>query len=110
LPNAFKSTRIFRSSRLHPTDGAPGLIRAVEAASARPGPPTLQPAQQASDCQWPEIAIRARVCYEAASPALATRRREDFVQAYGCALPTVVLCFQAIRDELQHVWSLTREA
>jgi hypothetical protein len=39
-------------------------------------------------------AIRARACYEAASPALATLLREDFVRAYERALPAVVQCFQ----------------
>src|SRR5262249_60151449 len=43
--------------------------------------------------QWPEIAIRARACYEAASMALATLLRDDFVQAYGRELPAVVQCF-----------------
>jgi hypothetical protein len=63
------------------------------AASALPGPPTPQPDSKAPDRQWPEIASRARACYEAASPALATLLREDFVQAYGRELPTVVQCF-----------------
>ncbi len=48
---------------------------------------------KAPDSQWPEIAIRARACYEAASPALATLLRDDFVQVYGRELPTVVQCF-----------------
>jgi putative transposase len=39
-----------------------------------------------------------RTCYEAASPALATLLREDFVQAYGRELPTVVQCFTADFD------------
>ena len=37
---------------------------------------------------WPEIAIRARACYEAASPALATLLREDFVQAASSTTST----------------------
>jgi putative transposase len=81
------------------TDGAPGLIRAVETCFPR----ALRQRclvhrlrnlhSKAPDRQWPEIAIRARACYEAASPALATLLREDFVQAYGRELPTVVQCF-----------------
>jgi transposase-like protein len=38
---------------------------------------------KAPESQWPEIAVRARACYEAVSAALATLLREDFVQAYG---------------------------
>jgi len=82
------------------TDGAPGLIRAVETCFPR----ALRQRclvhrlrnlrSKAPDSQWPEIAIRARACYEAASPALATLLREDFVQAYGRELPAVVQCFQ----------------
>jgi transposase-like protein len=81
------------------TDGAPGLIRAVETCFPR----ALRQRclvhrlrnlhSKAPDRQWPEIAIRARACYEAASPALATLLREDFVQVYGRELPTVVQCF-----------------
>src|SRR6266436_1630866 len=60
------------------TDGAPGLIRAVETCFPR----ALRQRclvhrlrnlrSKAPDSQWPEIAIRARGCYEAASAALAT--------------------------------------
>ncbi len=42
----------------------------------------------------PEIALRARGCYEAASPALATVLRDDFVQTYERELPAVVQCFR----------------
>ena len=48
---------------------------------------------KAPESQWPEIALRARAGYEAASPALATLLRDDFVQAYGHELPAVVQCF-----------------
>jgi putative transposase len=81
------------------TDGAPGLIRAVETCFPR----ALRQRclvhrlrnlhSKAPDSQWPEIAIRARACYEAASPALATLLRDDFVQTYGRELPAVVQCF-----------------
>jgi transposase-like protein len=81
------------------TDGAPGLIRAVETCFPR----ALRQRclvhrlrnlhSKAPDRQWPEIAIRARACYEAASPALATLLCDDFVQAYGRELPAVVQCF-----------------
>jgi putative transposase len=48
---------------------------------------------KAPESQWPEIAIRARACYEAASPALAVLLRDDFGQAYGRDLPAVTQCF-----------------
>jgi putative transposase len=81
------------------TDGAPGLIRGVETCFPR----ALRQRclvhrlrnlrSKAPESQWPEIAIRARACYEAASPALATLLRDDFVRAYGQELPAVVQCF-----------------
>ena len=86
------------------TDGAPGLIRAVETCFPR----ALRQRclvhrlrnlhSKAPDRQWPEIAIRARGCYEAASPALATLLRDDFVHAYERELPAVVACF---RDDFE---------
>jgi transposase-like protein len=91
--------RGFADPLLVVTDGAPGLIRAVETCFPR----ALRQRclahrlrnlhSKAPDRQWPEIAIRARACYEAASPALATLLRDDFVQVYGRELPTVVQCF-----------------
>src|SRR5213595_3105295 len=82
------------------TDGAPGLIRAVETCFPR----ALRQRclvhrmrnlrSKAPESQWPEIAIRARACYEAASPALAALLRDDFVAAYERDLPAVVQCFR----------------
>ena len=86
------------------TDGAPGLIRAVETCFPR----ALRQRclvhrlrnlrSKAPESRWPEIALRARGCYEAASPALATVLRDDFVQAYERELPAVVQCF---RDDFE---------
>ena len=45
------------------------------------------------DASWPDVAIRARACYEAASPALATVLRDDFVQVYERDLPAAARCF-----------------
>lgn len=81
------------------TDGAPGLIRATETCFPRAlrqrclAHRLRNLRSKAPDSQWPEIAIRARACYEAASPALATLLREDFAQVYGRELPAVVQCF-----------------
>lgn len=82
------------------TDGAPGLIRAVEtcfprALRQRCLVHRLRNLQsKAPESQWAEIAARARGCYEAASAALAGVLREDFVAAYERDLPAVVQCFQ----------------
>ena len=81
------------------TDGAPGLIRAAETCFPRAlrqrclAHRLRNLRSKAPESQWPEIAIRARAAYEAASPALAGLLREDFVQAYGHELPAVVQCF-----------------
>ena len=81
------------------TDGAPGLIRAAETCFPRAlrqrclAHRLRNLRSKAPESQWPEIAIRARACYEAASPALATLLREDFAQVYSRELPAVVQCF-----------------
>ena len=64
------------------TDGAPGLIRAVETCFPRALRQRCLVHQlrnlrsKAPETQWPEIAIRARACYEAASPATSVRLYE----------------------------------
>ena len=81
------------------TNGAPGLIRAVETCFPRAlrqrclAHRLRNLRSKVPDAQWPEIAVRARACYEAASPALATLLREDFAAAYERELPAVVKCF-----------------
>ncbi len=81
------------------TDGAAGLIRAAETCLPRAVRQRClvhrlrNLRSKAPETQWPEIAIRARACYEAASPALATLLRDDFLQAYERELPAVVKCF-----------------
>jgi transposase-like protein len=82
------------------TDGAPGLIRAVETCFPR----ALRQRclvhrlrnlrSKAPESLWAEIAARARGCYMAASPALAAVLRDDFVAAFERELPAVVQCFQ----------------
>jgi len=81
------------------TNGAPGLIRAVETCFPRAVRQRClvhrlrNLRSKAPESQWPEIAIRARACYEAASPALARLLRDDFVQVYGRELLAFVQCF-----------------
>ena len=81
------------------TDGAPGLIRAVETCFPRAlrqrclAHRLRNLRSKAPEAEWPEIAVRARACYEAASPALARALRDDFVQTYERERPAVVQCF-----------------
>jgi putative transposase len=81
------------------TDGAAGLIRAAETCFPRAVRQRClvhrlrNLRSKAPESQWPEIAIRARAGYEAASPALAALLRDDFIQAYERELPAVVKCF-----------------
>ena len=81
------------------TDGAPGLIRAVETCFPRALRQRCLAHRMRNlrgkvpDASWPDVASRARACYEAASPGLATVLRDDFVQVYERDLPAAVRCF-----------------
>ena len=79
--------------------GAPGLIRAVETCFPRALRQRCLAHRMRNlrgkvpEATWPDVAIRARACYEAASPALATVLRDDFVQVYERDLPAAARCF-----------------
>jgi transposase-like protein len=81
------------------TDGAPGLIRAVETCFPRALRQRCLAHRMRNlrgkvpEVTWPEVALRARACYEAASPALAAVLRDDVVQTYERELPAAVRCF-----------------
>jgi putative transposase len=81
------------------TDGAPGLIRAVDTCFPRALRQRCLAHRMRNlrgkvpEATWPDVAIRARACYEAASPALATVLRDDFVHVYERDLPAAVRCF-----------------
>jgi putative transposase len=81
------------------TDGAPGLIRAVETCFPRALRQRCLAHRMRNlrgkvpEVTWPEVALRARACYEAASPALAAVLRDDVVQTYERDLPAAVRCF-----------------
>jgi putative transposase len=81
------------------TDGAPGLIRAVEEVLPR----SLRqrclahrirnlegkvPAEQ-----WPEVKGLAHAAYRASSPALARLTRDEFVKRFEAELPSATTCF-----------------
>ncbi len=80
------------------SDGAPGVIRAIEECFPRAlrqrclahKMRNLQ--SKVPDDVWPEFHARARACYQAASPALARVLCEDIVATYGSDLPSAVAC------------------
>jgi transposase-like protein len=82
------------------SDGAPGIIRAIEECLPR----TLRQRclahkmrnlqSKLPDDQWPEFKARAMACYQAASPALARMLKDDIVATYGRDLPSAVACLQ----------------
>ena len=82
------------------SDGAPGLIRAIEECFPRSVRQrclahklrNLQ--SKVPEDQWPEFKARAIACYHAASPALARMLRDDIAATYSAALPSALACLQ----------------
>src|SRR5215510_14653237 len=82
------------------SDGAPGIIRAIEECLPR----TLRQRclahkmrnlqSKLPEDQWPEFKARATACYQAASPALARLLKDDIVMTYGHDLPSAIACLQ----------------
>jgi transposase-like protein len=80
------------------SDGAPGLLRAIEECFPRSQRQrclahkmrNLQ--SKVPDDVWPEFHVRARACYQAASPALARMLRDDLVATYAGELPSAIAC------------------
>jgi transposase-like protein len=80
------------------SDGAPGLIRAIEECVPRSARQrclahkmrNLQ--SKVPEDAWPEFRARAQACYQAASPALARLLRDDIAATYGSDLPSAVAC------------------
>ena len=82
------------------SDGAPGIIRAIEECLPR----TIRQRcvvhkmrnlqSKVPEDVWPEFKARAAACHQAASPALARLLRDDIVTTYGRDLPSAVACFQ----------------
>ncbi|HZD51794.1 MAG TPA: IS256 family transposase [Woeseiaceae bacterium] len=81
------------------TDGAPGLIRAVEEVFPR----SLRQrclAHRIRNLQgkvpadlWPEVKGLANAAYRASSPALARLTRDEFVKRFEAELPSATRCF-----------------
>lgn len=82
------------------TDGAPGLIRAVEECFPRAvrgrclahRMRNLQSKVQEAD--WPELRVHVRACYEAPSLELARALRQDVVKRFRDRLPAAMACFE----------------
>ena len=80
------------------SDGAPGIIRAIEecfprAIRQRCLAHKLRNLQsKVPEDAWPEFKARAVACYQAASPALARLLRDDIVATYTKDLPSAVAC------------------
>ena len=75
------------------SDGAPGIIRAIEECLPRTirqrclVHKTRNLQSKVPEDVWPEFKARASACYQAASPALARLLRDDIVATYGRDLP-----------------------
>src|SRR5262249_56188343 len=82
------------------SDGAPGLIRAIEECFPRSERQrclahklrNLQ--SKVPEDQWPEFKAHAIACYQAASPALAPLLPHAMVSTYAPALPPALACLQ----------------
>ena len=80
------------------SDGAPGMIRAIEECLPRSirqrclahKMRNLQ--SKVPEDVWPEFKARAAACYQAPSPALARLLREDIAATYSRDLPSAVAC------------------
>jgi transposase-like protein len=80
------------------SDGAPGIIRAIEECLPRSVRQrclahkmrNLQ--SKVPEDVWPEFKARSTACYQAPSPALARLLRDDIVATYSRDLPSAVAC------------------
>ena len=80
------------------SDGAPGMIRAIEECLPRSirqrclahKMRNLQ--SKVPEDVWPEFKARSAACYQAASPALARLLRDDIAAVYARDLPAAVAC------------------
>jgi len=81
------------------TDGAPGLIRAVEecfprSARGRCLAHRMRNLQaKVPDAEWPAFREEVRACYQAPSREVARMLRDHLVAAYEKSLPSAVKCF-----------------
>jgi len=82
------------------SDGAPGIIRALEECFPRAlrqrclAHKMRNLASKVPEDLWPEFKARAAACYQAPSPALARLLRDDVRATYGRDLPSAVACLE----------------
>jgi transposase-like protein len=80
------------------SDGAPGIIRAIEECLPRSlrqrclAHKMRKLQSKVPEDVWPEFKARATACYQAASPALARLLRDDLAAIYSRDLPSAVAC------------------
>jgi len=80
------------------SDGAPGMIRAIEECFPRSARQRClvhkmrNLLSKVPEDVWPEFHARARACYQAASSALARLLRDDIQATYGGDLTSAVAC------------------
>ena len=82
------------------SDGAPGMIRAIEECLPRSVRQrclahkmrNLQ--SKVPEDVWPEFKARATACFQAASPALARLLRDDIAATWARDLPSAVACLE----------------
>jgi len=80
------------------SDGAPGMIRAIEECLPRSirqrclAHKMRNLKSKVPEDVWPEFKVRAAACYQAASPALARLLRDDIASTYARDLPSAVAC------------------
>jgi putative transposase len=80
------------------SDGAPGMIRAIEECFPRSmrqrclAHKVRNLQSKVPESIWPEFKARAAACYQAASPALAGLLRDDIAATFQADVPTAVAC------------------
>lgn len=92
--------RGLRDPLLVTTDGAGGLIKAVEQVFPRSerqrclAHKMRNLAGKTPEDRWPELQTHVRACYQAPSPAVARSLRTSIVEQFGRELPGAVACFE----------------
>ncbi len=84
------------------TDGAPGLIRAVEECFPRSHRQrclahrsrNLQSKVTEAEAEWPVFRVHVKACYEAPSLEMARALRQGLVDRYAKTFPAAVACFE----------------
>ena len=82
------------------SDGAPGIIKAIETCFPRSARQRCLAhrmrnlAAKVPEDQWPEFKARVQACYQAPSRAIARDLAKGVVAEYGRDLPSAIACFE----------------